>query len=167
VFVDDDWHIKKLLDLEWTCIRPVEMQHPPYWLTYEAVDRINEVEYSKLSDEFINVLEEEETRMTKESTLPETVVDGLTYAELLRRSWQQGTFWYCLALDSPTGLHHIFYNRLRPKYQVPDESTFDEGFYITAPTFWTTRAWDFMISKAQDKAKYDDELRNAFEPLST
>ncbi|KAK2792732.1 hypothetical protein FQN52_002794 [Onygenales sp. PD_12] len=163
LFVDDDWHIKKLLDLEWMCIRPVEMQHPPYWLTNQAVDRIDEVEYSKLGNEFIDILEEEERLMTKESTLPEEVTNGLTYAELLRRLWRQGTFWYCFGLDSPTGLHHIFYNRLKPRYQVPDKDSFDDGFYIVAPTFWTTRAWDFMFSKRKDKAKYDDELRKAFQ----
>ncbi|KAK2790429.1 hypothetical protein FQN53_009452 [Emmonsiellopsis sp. PD_33] len=162
LFVDDDWHIKKLLDLEWMCIRPVEMQHPPYWLTNQAVDRIDEVEYSKLGNEFIDILEEEERQMTKESTLPEEVTNGLTYAELLRRLWRQGTFWYCFGLDSPTGLHHIFYNRTKPRYQVPDKDSFDDGFYIVAPTFWTTRAWDFMFSKSKDKAKYDDELRKAF-----
>lgn len=155
-----------MLDLEWTCIRPVEMQHPPYWLTYQAVDRIDEVEYSKLSSEYIDVLEEEEKQMTKESKLPEKVANGLTYAELLRGLWQQGTFWYCFALDSPMGLHHIFYNRLRPRYQVPDENTFNDGFYIATPTFWTTRAWDFMISKTKDEAKYDDDLRNAFQMSS-
>jgi hypothetical protein len=86
LLVGDDWHIKRLHDLEWTCIRPIEMQHPPYWLTYEAVDRIDEVEYSELSDEFINVLEEEEIQMTRECKLAAKVADGLTYAELLRKS---------------------------------------------------------------------------------
>ncbi|KAL3455738.1 hypothetical protein BJX64DRAFT_281883 [Aspergillus heterothallicus] len=33
LFVDGDWNIKSLVDLEWTCSLPVEMLHPPYWLT--------------------------------------------------------------------------------------------------------------------------------------
>ncbi|QSS59765.1 hypothetical protein I7I51_04561 [Histoplasma capsulatum] len=165
-FVDDNWHITNLVDLEWACIRPIEMQHPPYWLTSQAVDRIDEDRYSEICSEFIDVLEEEEKKMVEERLL-EMVEDDLSYTELLKRLWRKGTFWYCLALDSPTGLHHIFYNRIRPRYQIPykqpEESKFDDAFYIAAPTFWSSKAWDFMISKAEDKEQYDKQLLNAFQ----
>jgi hypothetical protein len=33
IFVDDNWHIKSIIDLEWACFRPIEMFRPPLWLT--------------------------------------------------------------------------------------------------------------------------------------
>ncbi|KAI1928266.1 hypothetical protein LOZ65_002042 [Ophidiomyces ophidiicola] len=33
IFLDEDWHITSLIDLEWACSFPVEMQIPPYWIT--------------------------------------------------------------------------------------------------------------------------------------
>ncbi|PGH06031.1 hypothetical protein GX51_02622 [Blastomyces parvus] len=167
LFVDDDWHITRLVDLEFACIRPIEMQHPPYWLTSQAVDRIDEDQYSKVCNDFINVFEKEERKMLKEKHL-KMVRNDLSYTELLKRLWRQGTFWYCLALDSPTGLHHIFYNRIRPRFQIPYEEPkeFDGAFYIAAATFWSSQVWDFVASKDEDKKKYDEQLLDAFQEHS-
>ncbi|OJJ36408.1 hypothetical protein ASPWEDRAFT_49912 [Aspergillus wentii DTO 134E9] len=33
IFVDEEWHIISLIDLEWACSFPIELQTPPYWLT--------------------------------------------------------------------------------------------------------------------------------------
>lgn len=38
VFVDGDWNIVRIIDLEWACSHPVEMIHPLSWLTSEAID---------------------------------------------------------------------------------------------------------------------------------
>ncbi|ODH20306.1 hypothetical protein ACO22_05916 [Paracoccidioides brasiliensis] len=185
-FVDDEWHITKLLDLEWACVRPIEMQHPPYWLTSQSVDRINEEQYSQICTEFIDIFEEEEKKMvmTEEqrngkdhntAALGNDMFPPLlsSYAELLKSLWNKGTFWYCLALDSPTGLHHIFYNRIRPRYQIPydkdsheEVSKFDSAFYIAAPTFWSSNAWHFMVTKAEDKKRYDEQLLEVFQAHS-
>ncbi|KAJ4300568.1 hypothetical protein N0V88_003247 [Collariella sp. IMI 366227] len=42
IFIDENWHITALIDLEWTCALPVEMLHPPFWLTGQAIDRIKD-----------------------------------------------------------------------------------------------------------------------------
>lgn len=33
IFVDDDWNLTCLIDLEWLCALPAEMLNVPYWLT--------------------------------------------------------------------------------------------------------------------------------------
>ena len=33
IFVDEHWNIRTIIDLEWACSQPIEMQLPPYWLT--------------------------------------------------------------------------------------------------------------------------------------
>ncbi|KAL4885175.1 hypothetical protein BJY04DRAFT_231781 [Aspergillus karnatakaensis] len=58
IFVDSAWNIKSLVDLEWTCSLPVEMLHPPYWLTSRGVDMLFQGEHldalSTVHAEFIN-----------------------------------------------------------------------------------------------------------------
>ncbi|KAF2453057.1 hypothetical protein BDY21DRAFT_388290 [Lineolata rhizophorae] len=44
IFVSNDWHVTAIIDLEWACALPIEMLHPPYWLTGVAIDRIVEEE---------------------------------------------------------------------------------------------------------------------------
>ena len=38
IFVDKDWNVKCLIDLEWACSLPIEMESPPCWLTSRGVD---------------------------------------------------------------------------------------------------------------------------------
>ncbi|RAL06348.1 uncharacterized protein BO80DRAFT_460557 [Aspergillus ibericus CBS 121593] len=65
IFVDKDWHITCLVDLEWACTRPIEMLRTPTWLTNKAVDEIAEEaeEYDIRRREFINVLAAEEQKV--------------------------------------------------------------------------------------------------------
>lgn len=38
IFVDEEWNITCLIDLEWVCAVPAEMLAVPYWLTGRAID---------------------------------------------------------------------------------------------------------------------------------
>lgn len=44
-FVDDDSHVRCIIDLGWACLLPVEMIHPPWWLTGRGIDEMPEGEY--------------------------------------------------------------------------------------------------------------------------
>ncbi|OJD12456.1 hypothetical protein AJ78_06952 [Emergomyces pasteurianus Ep9510] len=125
-FVDDEWQVTKVIDLEWACSRPLEMQHHPYWLTNEAVDIVDENLYGKIRQDYMTAFQQEEEKMT----------NGLFYMKLLNELWETGTFWYCLALYSITRICQIFNGRLKSKYSILDESAFEDGFYFVAPTFW-------------------------------
>jgi hypothetical protein len=39
------------------------MQHPPHWLTNQAVDMIKADKYNKLHEEFMDILETEEEKL--------------------------------------------------------------------------------------------------------
>jgi len=63
IFVDENWQLRYLVDLEWSCSLPIEMQLPPYWLTDQPVDRLTEQElatFSSAFEEFVSVFENEE-----------------------------------------------------------------------------------------------------------
>ena len=63
VYVDEQWHIKRLIDLEWACSLPMQMQSPPYWLTSQAVDHLTGerfAEYDRVREEFMEAFQHEE-----------------------------------------------------------------------------------------------------------
>lgn len=56
IFVDSEWHITCLVDLEWTCAQPVEMVGPLSWLTNKGVDQLVPEECEAIHQEFIETL---------------------------------------------------------------------------------------------------------------
>ncbi|KAL1971002.1 hypothetical protein VTN77DRAFT_2836 [Rasamsonia byssochlamydoides] len=103
IFVDDEWHITSLVDLEWACSFPIELQCPPYWLSGRAVDDIEHGEpletFGKIVSEFINIFEEQEREMRGPKSYQ---------APIMRQCWDRGSFWYFQAVHSPEGLYRIF-----------------------------------------------------------
>ncbi|RAH79844.1 hypothetical protein BO86DRAFT_449463 [Aspergillus japonicus CBS 114.51] len=59
IFVNDDWNIRYLVDLEWACSPPAEMIHPPYRLTNQSVDAIDFDAYKSLHREFMQAFAEQ------------------------------------------------------------------------------------------------------------
>ncbi|RMD41483.1 hypothetical protein DV735_g3645, partial [Chaetothyriales sp. CBS 134920] len=154
LFVDDDWNITKVLDLEWATSRPVEMLHPPYWLTNQSVDGIDAQEYEQVHQEFMDALEEEER------AFPGYGPNRLFLSNILRRGWTSGAFWYSLALDSPTGLFAIFYDHIQPRFEKDHLN--DPGFFGIMKCYWSMDANSFIQAKLKDKEEYDSRLKDAF-----
>lgn len=150
IFVDDRWNIKCLIDLEWACSHPVEMIHPPYWLTNETIDSISLEDYRNLHKEFMDVFTEEENQ----------IQPPICLSTILQQGWERGTFWCFLAITCPTALFTIFYDRIQPRFSVvPDDPEF---WRITMP-YWTFDAFEFIERRVKDKEQYDVALRKAFE----
>ncbi|KAJ5106263.1 hypothetical protein N7456_002938 [Penicillium angulare] len=151
IFVDDEWNITYFIDLEWACSRPIEMIHPPFWLSNQAVDMITIPEYEPLHAEFMQALAEEET------TPP------VLYS-IMQQGWESGTFWCSLALDSPTGLFQIFYDHIKSRFaKESDESDETDGaFWLVTMPYWGFGTFQFLEGKMEDKEKYDIALHEAF-----
>lgn len=152
IFVDEEWNIKCFIDLEWACSRPLEMIHPPYWLTNQAIDLISLDEYRALHEEFMAVLEVEEMKMSSDSPL--------VLHSALQESWDKGTFWCSLALNSPTALFKIFYDYIQPRFSRADNG--DTKFWVVTTPYWSFNAFDFIKQKVNDKKQYDIALEEAF-----
>ncbi len=88
VFVDDDWNITCLIDLEWVCALPVERLAVPYWLTGRAIDDLlgeRLVEFNHVRQEFMEIFGEEEGKMAAEH--------DLSLAQVMREGWISGGVW--------------------------------------------------------------------------
>lgn len=152
ILVDDDWNVKYILDLEWAAVLPFTFMQPPSWLTNEPVDMITLESYGEQRKEFMAAFEQEE------GSLPQR--GCILYSSAMNRSWEISTFWYILALQHPTALHAIFYNRIQAGFNK--EHGDDEEFYLKTYPYWTRCANDFIMMKVKHKEDYDAELLKAF-----
>lgn len=96
IFVDDQCNITGLVDLEWSYSLPVEMTQPPYWLTNEAIDTLEGdelVRYNSIREEYMEIFEKEEQSMLNNDTRSD-----MSLTDIMKKSWDMGTFWYLMAL---------------------------------------------------------------------
>ncbi|PYI04785.1 hypothetical protein BO78DRAFT_431105 [Aspergillus sclerotiicarbonarius CBS 121057] len=156
IFVDEDWNIKCLLDLEWACSRPVEMIHPPHWLTSDPIAMIRPDVYEATHKEFMEVLKEEEEKYATAREIQPLVQLHTT----LQQGWDRGTFWCSLALHTPMALFGIFYDHIQPRFSRSHKD--EEAFWSITMRYLTFDALRFVDEKVKDKEQYDNRLREAF-----
>jgi len=154
IFVDEQWNILTIIDLEWACSQPVEMQLPPYWLTSKALDGFKEfesvAELDTLLKEYIDIYEEEEIAR-----------HGVLYqAPVMRHVWETGSFWYFQAVKVPKGMYRMFNSNIQPLFNKEhcEESIFDQVFWW----YWGVRAQEVIQKKIKDKEDYTMRLNKAF-----
>ncbi|KAJ8059608.1 hypothetical protein OCU04_011263 [Sclerotinia nivalis] len=164
IFVDDDWNIKCLIDLEWACSLPVETMRPPYWLTGCPADDLvgqNIDSFSKAQHEFMEVFEEEEKSFPPGNNVP------LYRTNIMRKrkGWKIGNLWYFQALDSSKGLYNIFLDHIQPIF-APSHNI-DPDFSRIVSEYWAVGVNDIISAKLQDKDVYERMLRQKFENVSS
>jgi hypothetical protein len=158
IFVEEEWHITSLIDPEWACSFPIELQGPPYWLSGRAVDDIEHGEpletFERTVTEFITIFAEQE-RLTRggDSTV-------LFQTPIMRRCWDRGSFWYFHAVHSPKGLYRIFNEHVQRMYceEHCTKGVFDR---VVSP-YWTVGADKVIEQKIKDEEVYRDRLRDRF-----
>lgn len=161
IFVDVDWHIKYMIDLEWTCSLPVEMLHPPHWLTDRNVDQLDRehlAAFNEIREEFMDVFAEEEKIFlhSEQFALPRT--------HIMKSGWDTGKFFYFHALDSTVGLFGLFWQHIQPRF-APSHGV-DETFDRIYAPYWKVKAEDFISTKLDEKEEYNKQLQRAFEITS-
>ncbi|KFZ06251.1 hypothetical protein V501_07595 [Pseudogymnoascus sp. VKM F-4519 (FW-2642)] len=162
IFVDKNWNITSLVDLEWASTRPVEMFRTPTWLTSKACDEIAEEgheEYDKVRAEFMDKFTAEEEQARSPVSCND---DGKTLlSAAMKQNWDKGIFWYTLALASPTGIFRLFYKQIQPRFIMHD---IDHGsFELVMPWYWAEDYVKVAMKKMADREDYDIRLRHAFE----
>ncbi|EFQ97991.1 hypothetical protein MGYG_01027 [Nannizzia gypsea CBS 118893] len=154
LFVDKEWNITSLVDLEWGCSLPVEMIHPPRWLTCQFDDGIDEKEYEKLWTEFVQILAQEEDGYLI------TARQELRLSSIMTKGWEMGTFWYSLALQNIVAIFNIFQKRIQKRL---GKDTYDAEQYCLIMVYhWSLNPLGILNQKVADRTEYDNKLREAF-----
>lgn len=155
IFVDEDWHITSLIDLEWACSSPIELQTPPYWMTGRPIDDIEHGEhldaFQEVMTEFINAFEEQEKSVQ---------TSDYSQAEIMRKSWSRGSFWYFQAVNSPKGLLRVFNEHIQRMFC--EEHCTQRVFDRTVSPYWSVGAEEFIQTKVEQEAAYKDRIRKRF-----
>ena len=154
IFVDSNWHITAMIDLEWACARPIEMQHPPYWLTSCSLDGLDGEHlkaYSSVHLEFLEAFETEERSLGKAD---------IPYTRIMRKGWEIGSYWYLSALDCPNGLYNLYITHIRRRFAKLEDSGAEFDRIVSA--YWSTNAAEFIAAKLRDKELYSSKLRQKF-----
>ncbi|GAM91661.1 hypothetical protein ANO11243_097130 [Dothideomycetidae sp. 11243] len=155
IFVDEAWNITAIVDLEWSCSLPVEMLHPPHWLTNEALDDIHPQKYQVLHTEFMQIFREIERRQVTEREPASPLLHPI-----VEQGLERGTFWFSLALMRPPVLCAILYEKILPYFKkISGTSGGSAGFIATLFKLDTT-AW--LQRKLADKEAYDRDLERTF-----
>lgn len=153
IFVDDDWNITRIIDLEWTCARPVEMISPPSWIYGHNLDDMagHMEKCSALHREFTTVFEEEELARYRstERTL------------MLRANWETGAFWYFQALDHPVVLPGVLHKHIQPRFDEVGTTSPDDFDRILAP-YWDRGTTRFIAAKLKEHEQYSLKLHELF-----
>ena len=156
IYVDEQWHIKRLIDLEWACSLPMQMQNPPHWLTSQGVDHLTGehfAKYNEVHEEFMKAFEDEEKLQRDNDDLPRT--------RTMRKAWESGSFFYFHALDSTTGLFNLWGRIIQPRFSNVG-NLMNESNRLLAP-YWCIDAENVVAAKLKDREAYIEQLRAMFE----
>lgn len=151
ILVDKDWNVVCLIDLEWACSLPLHMQQTPYWLSGSAVDKIDVSDYDKLRREYMTILREEEALHRGQ--------DRFHLSSIMEKCWEDGTFWFFLALQSPSGIFTLCYDHILPRFANIRELP---SLWIAAAELWSRDAGNTREVKMKDKQRYDECLEACF-----
>lgn len=153
IFVDNDWNITGLIDLECAPVRPIQMMSVPFWLTDRGKDQLvgsKLDEYKVQYDEFVEIFEEEE----------EARQLGNTHSQELREDWSSGRLWYTMALDSINAFPALFDHHLQPRFYAKQFLMGTQG--LTLARLWDESAEALIDKKVEDDARYEERIREIF-----
>lgn len=145
MFVDSQWRITKLVDLEWACFWPIEMIHPPMWLIGVDIARLAR-HHSDFEDERAKFM-----CIFKEVELDLRMTEGL--GEAMERSWQNGSCWTGIALGNTTSAYDLICDQLLPRFYKGIDF---EQTYMEESKKWTENSEDFIQKKLDDLARYKE-----------
>ncbi|KAH0292701.1 hypothetical protein KCU62_g2027, partial [Aureobasidium sp. EXF-3399] len=157
IFVDDDWNVTGVIDLEFAPVVPQEMVTAPAWLTGRGVDELEGEsleQFRKRYDEFVRVLEIEEKAVSQNDSS----------SQRLRRDLDTGMFWYVLALSTINAYPGIFAQHLMPRFFPQEFQLHIEGASLSR--LWGEDVDDFITRKLDDNENYKVAIRDIFDKAS-
>ncbi|QYT04966.1 hypothetical protein H0G86_011868 [Trichoderma simmonsii] len=153
IFVDDDWNITCLLDLEWISALPVEMIRVPHWLSgCDLIDGLtgdNLTNFTAVRQEFMHQFIQEESKMKMEHdvSLTATINEGWTSKSV----W----FWHTVNTGSRT-LYPIVDSYIYDSFTVSSGNVDKISGILSA--LWRRDSAIIVRKKRDDYSRYINEF---------
>ncbi|KAK4040825.1 hypothetical protein C8A01DRAFT_45934 [Parachaetomium inaequale] len=151
IFVDDDWNITCLIDLEWLCALPPEMLNVPYWLTGCSIDEIQDEcydEFDEVQQEFMSVFQEKEGQTRAEHQI--------SLSKVMQDIWDSKGIWFWYCLSSVNAMYFLIESHLCPP------GSLSTNVERAVSQFWRHDSETVVQMKLADRKDYDGELRRVF-----
>ncbi|KAF5248946.1 hypothetical protein FANTH_5649 [Fusarium anthophilum] len=153
IFVDDDWNVTCLLDLEWISALPVEMLAAPYWVTNRKIDEVAEKEHFKefneVRQQFMRVFEEEEAKAESDTSL----------SRVMQETWNSKAFWFWHCVKSVDAMYWLMQDQICPQFGTKWEPSISKEL----SKFWCEDSLKMVGKKVNEYKGYREELRDVFE----
>lgn len=147
MFVDEEWNVTCLIDLEWICALPAEMLSVPYWITGCGIDEIVDECYDLYDgarQTFLTIMDEETTVAQRDIT------------RIMRQSWDSKGLWFWASLKSVNAWPFLFRDHILPKFFADGEAM---ASLTPAWNLWQEGATAMANTKASEERKYREELK--------
>ncbi|KAI5251253.1 hypothetical protein E4T42_04458 [Aureobasidium subglaciale] len=157
IFVDNDYNITAVVDLEWTCSLPLEMLQPPFWVSGHIQDSfvgatektaINEKFFMPACHEFFDILSQEQA---SRHPLQKPAFD---VANVARVGFEKKSHWYFAGLRYPRVAYSFLLGHIQPLFAA---SAGFPGQVEIAP-YYTKNVSLFIDQRVREKAEYDEAL---------
>ncbi|KAM3505217.1 hypothetical protein MY11210_008058 [Beauveria gryllotalpidicola] len=156
IFVDKDWKITCVIDLEFACSLPVEfLESPSCWLDDEMVHEMAPDDLASKHAEFLEHLRHEEQ-------LQNCQQDRERLSSIMKQTWENGTFWFTLALKCPIAFNQILYDKILASYFAVPANELSKTDYSLAALTWRPNISDIIDRKLQDQEEYQNKLYQFF-----
>ncbi|EGX95241.1 Aminoglycoside phosphotransferase [Cordyceps militaris CM01] len=153
IFVDENWNITYIIDLEFACSLPVEYLQTPYWLDGAFIDQVTSTEFAPIHTEFMEHIRREEKLQQCQYPL----------SSIMEQSWDRGTFWVPLALRDPVSFTDLFYERiLKGCFAFPDEELENGAYFRFCSRLYRRNLPSIIDQKLDDQKRYIERLTEAF-----
>ncbi|KAF5227862.1 hypothetical protein FAUST_11482 [Fusarium austroamericanum] len=155
VFVDEQWNVTCLIDLEWICALPLEMMSVPSWITNCTLDEIAEryEDFDNARKEFLSIMDKELQHVQMEHDIQITRV--------MRESWESKGVWYWFCIESVNCWLFVFESHILPMFSSAKELVKD---LKKMSLLWHKDARKHIQTKAADERRYQLELRSLLKP---
>ncbi|KAH8719924.1 hypothetical protein HC256_000332 [Beauveria bassiana] len=156
IFVNKDWEITCIIDLEFACSLPVEfLESPSCWLEDGLVHESAIDDFAPKYAEFIEHLRHEEQLQNCQESKKRL-------SSIMEQMWENGTFWFTLALKCPIAFNEILFDRILPSYFGVAVDELREADYSLAALTWGSNISGIIDRKLQDQEEYQKKLHQAF-----
>ena len=152
LFVDGDWNITCIMDLEWICALPAEMLAVPYWLTGHGIDEIvgdNLHEFDEARQQFMKIFEAEEVNIASKQKP--------TLASIMYEGWESDGVWFWRCLTSTNAMISLVEDHICPRFSRLSSKA-EEIF----SQYWCQNSAEVVERKVTDYKGYQKELEVLF-----
>jgi hypothetical protein len=152
IFVDEQWNITCLIDLEWVCALPAEMLAVPYWLMGHGIDEIvgdNLHEFDVIRQEFMKIFEAEEVNMASKQQP--------VLSSIMHEGWESNGVWFWRCLTSTNAMISLVEDHLCPRF-----SRLSSEAEEIISQYWCLDSAKVVERKVADYKGYEKDLEALF-----